>query len=192
MQEKVKEHIEYIKKGELPPDTNQRKKKFSRIFLLINIVVFIILLTLIIQKKEPTDYIYQTVAVNGIQVRFSIIHTINQPILVSVTLTSDTSSQLAVKKPPVTVTIAHNNNNEILTQSIQYSSAVLAITPQKPVTLTTAIPIEPIKEYAKKHDLLKPKRYVYHSVIPLTVKFTLHTVMDYSVDLQLQCKVSAK
>ena len=191
MQEKVKEHIEYIKKGEMPPDTNQRKKKFSRIFLLINIVVFIILLTLIIQKKEPTDYIYQTVAVNGIQVRFSIIHTINQPILASVTLTSDTSSQLAVKKHPVTVTIAHNNN-EILTQSIEYSSAVLAITPQKPVTLTTAIPIEPIKEYAKKHDLLKPKRYVYHSVIPLTVKFTLHTVMDYSVDVQLQCKVSAK
>lgn len=191
MQEKVKEHIEYIKKGETPPDTNQRKKKFSRIFLLINIVVFIILLTLIIQKKEPTDYLYQTVAVNGIKVRFSVIHTINQPILASVTFTSNSVSQLAVKKPPVTVTIAHNNN-EILTQSFEYSSAVLAITPQKPVTLTTAIPIEPIKEYAKKQDLLKPKRYVYHSVIPLTVKFTLHTSMDYSVDVQLQCKVSAK
>lgn len=175
----------------MPPDNNQRKKKFSRIFLLINIIVFIILLTLIIQKKEPTDYIYQTVSVNGVQVRFSIIHTINQPLLASVTFTSNTSSQLSVKNPPVTVTIAHNNN-EILSQSFEYSSTMLAITPQKPVTLTAAIPIEPVKEYAKKHDLLKPKRYVYHSVIPLTVKFTLHTVMDYSVDLQLQCKVSAK
>lgn len=191
MQEKVKERIEYIKKGQMPSDTNQRKKKFSRIFLLINIVVFVILLTLIIQKKEPTDYIYQTVAVNGIQVRFSIIHTINQPILASVTLSSNTSKQLAVKNPPVTVTIAHNNT-DILTQSFAYSSTMIAITPQKPVTLTTSIAIEPIKEYAKKHDLLKPKRYVYHSVIPLTVKFTLHTVMDYSVDLQLKCKVSAK
>lgn len=191
MQEKAKEYIEYIKKGEMPPDNNQRKKKFSRIFLLINIIVFIILLTLIIQKKEPTDYIYQTVAVNGVQVRFSIIHTINQPLLASVTFTSNTSSQLSVKNPPVTVTIAHNNN-EILSQSFEYSSTMLAIIPQKPVTLTAAIPIEPVKEYAKKHDLLKPKRYVYHSVIPLTVKFTLHTVMDYSVDLQLQCKVSAK
>ncbi|MEJ5362392.1 MAG: hypothetical protein WHV26_10055 [Spirochaetota bacterium] len=191
MQEKAKEYIEYLKKGEMHPDTNQRKKKFSRIFLLINIVVFIILLTLIIQKKEPTDYIYQTVAVNGVQVRFSIIHTINQPILASVTFTSNISSQLPVKKPPITVTIAHNNN-EILSQSFDYSSTMLAITPQNPVTMTAAIPIEPVKEYAKKHDLLKPKRYVYHSVIPLTVKFTLHTVMDYSVDLQLQCKVSAK
>jgi len=191
MQEKEKEYIEYIKKGEMPPDNNQRTKKFSRIFLLINIIVFIILLTLIIQKKEPTDYIYQTVAVNGVQVRFSIIHTINQPLLASVTFTSNTSSQLSVKNPPVTVTIAHNNN-EILSQSFEYSSTMLAITPQKPVTLTAAILVEPVKEYAKKHDLLKPKRYVYHSVIPLTVKFTLHTVMDYSVDLQLQCKVSAK
>ncbi len=191
MHEKAKEYIEYIKKGEIPPDTNQRKKKFSRIFLLMNIVVFIILLTLIIQKKEPADYIYQTVAVNGIHVRFSIIHTINQPILASVTFTSNTSSQLSVKKPPVTVTIAHNND-KILSQSFYYSSTMLAISPQKPVTMTTAIPLEPIREYAKKHDLLKPKRYVYHSVIPLTVTFTLHTVMDYAVDLQLQCKVSAK
>ncbi len=191
MQEKIKEHIEYIKKGEMPPDTNQRKKKFSRIFLLINIVVFIILLTLIIQKKEPTDYIYQTVAVNDVHVRFSIIHTINQPILASVTFTSDTSSQLQVKQPAVTVTIVHDNN-EILSQPVEYSSTTMHVSPQKPVTLTTAIPFEPVKEYAKKHDLLKPKRYVYHSVIPLTVKFTLHTAMDYTVLLQFNCKVSTK
>ncbi len=191
MQEKIQERIEYIKKGEVPPDSNQRKKKFSRIFLLINIIVFIILLTLIIQKKEPTDYIYQTVAVNGVQVRVSIIHTINQPILASVTFTSHSSSTLWLKQPAITVTIAHDNN-EILTHPVEYPSTVLTITPQKPVTLSTYIPIELIKEYAKKHDLLKPKRYVYHSVIPLTVKCTLHTVMDYTVLLQFNCKVSAK
>ncbi|MCX8125321.1 MAG: hypothetical protein N3F66_14325 [Spirochaetes bacterium] len=191
MNEKIRERIEYIKKGETPPNSNQRKKRFSRIFLLINILVFIILLTLIIQKKEPTDYIYQTVVVNNIQVRCSIIHTINQPLLASVTFTSESSSQLQLKKPAITITIAHNNN-EILLQPVDYSTTVLNVAPQNPVTLTTAIPIDQIKEYAKKHDLLKPKRYVYHSVIPLTVKFTLHTVMDYTVLLHFKCKVSAK
>ncbi|MGB4270010.1 MAG: hypothetical protein WBK20_12640 [Spirochaetota bacterium] len=191
MQEKAKEYIEYIKKGEMPPDTNQTKKKFSRIFLLINIVVFIILVSLIIQKKEPTDYYQQTVAINDVKVRVSIIHTINRPILATVTFTSQNVSQLNVQKTPVTVTIAHEHT-PIISVPLTYAGPVLTISPHNPITLTTSIPIESIREYAKKHDLLKPRRYVYHSVIPLHATFTLHTGMDYSVTIDFNCKVTPK
>lgn len=190
MQKNIKERIEYIKQGQTPPDNSQRKRKFSHIFLLVNIVIFIILATLILQKKEPADFMYETVSINDIQVRYTVIHTINEPILISITLNSETASQLVSKNPFITITINHDETT-ITSMTAAAQSAMLTVSPQKPVTITKEIPIEPIIEYAKIHDLLKPKRYEYHSVIPLTVRFTLHTVMDYSTSLKFNCKVSA-
>ena len=109
MREEIKEKFEHIKKGEPIPETNPRKKRFSRIFLLMNLIVFLILLLLIFQKKEHSDYLYQTVLINNIQVRFSIIHSINKPILATITLTSPDRSVLHIKKPFATITILHQN-----------------------------------------------------------------------------------
>ncbi|HRV16337.1 MAG TPA: hypothetical protein P5130_13765 [Spirochaetota bacterium] len=191
MREEIKEKFEHIKKGEPIPETNPRKKRFSRIFLLMNLIVFLILLLLIFQKKEHSDYIYQTVLINNIQVRFSIIHSINKPILATITLTSPDRSVLPIKKPFATITILHQNT-EITSLPVHIDATVLHITPDKPITHTVSIPLDAIIAFGKKHDLLQYKRYAYHSVIPLTVMFTLHTIMDYSTSLQCKCKVTAK
>lgn len=194
--QKIEEILNRIKTGEKSP-RSMKKRRLSRIFLLVDGIIIVLILIFFYQKESPT-HLYHSTNINYDNCNYRISSMQNEEqglIRFSFTITSKSETKKLIKYLNKIAQIKLLNNNKVLqTGIIGKNVKKIELEPGETKTFVLEIETNKIQDYAKENpNLLVSATDSFLSFkqtdLPINANIEIFTDKNLSTTLKLYYKV---